>query len=266
MLLDADYFAADATHSSKKFRRRFRMNKDLFMKIVFDVREYDNYFMIKQDFYRFCRAVIAVFGKDYLRAPRTDDTARILKHNATVGFPRMLGSINCMHWGRKNCTFSWQGVYKGHTGTNNDINVLLRSPIFSRQAEGQASTVNFEFEVNGHAYNKGYYLVDGIYPTYTTFVNTISAPASKMDAYFVKCQEAAHKYVERAFGVLQQRFAVVRYPALTWCESQMGEVMNACMIMHNMITESERNEPVHDDQPFDYQGPLAEVEHVPPRI
>jgi hypothetical protein len=30
-----------------------------------------------------------------------------------------------------------------------------------------------------------------------------------------------------------------------------------------MIIESERDEPVHDDQQFDYQVPLAEVEHVP---
>jgi hypothetical protein len=49
MLLDADYFADDVTHSPKEFRSRFRMNKDLFMKIVFGVREYDDYFMIKQD-------------------------------------------------------------------------------------------------------------------------------------------------------------------------------------------------------------------------
>jgi hypothetical protein len=29
-----------------------------------------------------------------------------------------------------------------------------------------------------------------------------------------------------------------------------------------MFIERERDEPVHDDQPFDYQGSLAEVEHV----
>jgi hypothetical protein len=49
MLLDADYFNDDATHSPKEFQHRFRMNKELFLKIVYGVREYDNYFMAKQD-------------------------------------------------------------------------------------------------------------------------------------------------------------------------------------------------------------------------
>jgi hypothetical protein len=33
-------------------------------------------------FYRFCRAVIAAFDGDYLRAPTADDTTRILAQNA----------------------------------------------------------------------------------------------------------------------------------------------------------------------------------------
>jgi hypothetical protein len=49
MLLECVYFVGDATHTPKEFRRRFRMNKDLVMKIVFGASEYDDYFMSKQD-------------------------------------------------------------------------------------------------------------------------------------------------------------------------------------------------------------------------
>jgi hypothetical protein len=49
LLLDSDYFADDATHTPKDFRRLFRINKNLFMKILFRVREYDTYFMCKQE-------------------------------------------------------------------------------------------------------------------------------------------------------------------------------------------------------------------------
>src|SRR5664279_3084215 len=49
LMLMADYFNDDPTHGPKEFRWRFRMNKDVFMRIVMGVREYADYFKCKVD-------------------------------------------------------------------------------------------------------------------------------------------------------------------------------------------------------------------------
>ncbi|KAM3328620.1 hypothetical protein ACQJBY_026015 [Aegilops geniculata] len=106
-------------------------------------------------------------------------------------------------------------AYFGLLGTLNDTNVLQRSPLFARLASGDAPTCNYK--VMDNEYTMGYYLTDVIYREWATLVKSIKEkrgmPLSQKEANFTRAQESARKDIERAFGVLQARFDIVRGPA-----------------------------------------------------
>uniref|UniRef100_A0A0D3D7Y3 Uncharacterized protein n=1 Tax=Brassica oleracea var. oleracea TaxID=109376 RepID=A0A0D3D7Y3_BRAOL len=118
------------------FRKSFRMNKPLFLRIVERINE-------------------------YLRRPTPEDLQRLLDVGEVRGFPGMIGSIDCMHWKWKNCPTAWKG-------TLNDINVFDRSPVFDDILQGRTPKV--KFKANNHTYRMTYYLTDGIYPNWATFI------------------------------------------------------------------------------------------------
>jgi hypothetical protein len=69
-------------------------------------------------------------------------------------------------------------------------------------------------------------------------VKTIRNPEGRAEAKFAKAQEAAQKDIERAFGVLQARFAIVRGPSRFWDNGTL--IMTTCVILHNMIIEDDK--------------------------
>uniref|UniRef100_A0A0D3AUS5 DDE Tnp4 domain-containing protein n=1 Tax=Brassica oleracea var. oleracea TaxID=109376 RepID=A0A0D3AUS5_BRAOL len=166
----------------------------------------------------FVEGIIKIFGDEYLRRPTPADLQRLLDVGERRGFPGMIGSIDC---------------------TLNDINVLDHSPVFDDIINGQAPNVTFF--VNERKYHMAYYLTDGIYPKWATFIQSISVPQGPQAVLFAQRQEAVRKDVERAFGVLQARFAIVKNPALFWDKVKIGKIMRASIMLHNMIVEDERD-------------------------
>ncbi|XP_071688693.1 protein ALP1-like [Rutidosis leptorrhynchoides] len=123
------------------------------------------------------------------------------------------------------------------TGSNNDINVLKQSPVFDKLKNG--TTPPAPFEVNGNHYTKGYYLADGIYPDWATLIKGYAAPTDDPRIKFTRFQASVRKDVERAFGVLQGRFHILRLAAHTMSVNKMRRVIDCCIILHNMVLEDQ---------------------------
>ncbi|XP_020258908.1 uncharacterized protein LOC109835342 [Asparagus officinalis] len=87
---------------------------------------------------RFCHDMVEIFAERYLRTPNANNIARLLYIGKKHDFPGMLGSLDC---------------------TNNDINVLELSNLFSNLAQGIAPPAHYV--IQGKEYNMGYYLADG---------------------------------------------------------------------------------------------------------
>ncbi|KAJ9547806.1 hypothetical protein OSB04_020349 [Centaurea solstitialis] len=161
----------------------------------------------------FCKGIIYLYMRQYLRKPTASDIQRIYAmHEQVHGLPGMLGSID----------------YKA---------------------------LDSSFVVNGTHYNHGYYLADGIYPEWTTFVKAFRYPHDdERRIHFKERQESARKDIEWTFATLQSKWHMVKRPARVWTRTKLQEIMYTCIILHNMIREDEGI----SDYPFDPTEVLPE--------
>ncbi|XP_073153988.1 uncharacterized protein [Henckelia pumila] len=243
-----DYFVENPTYNEEMFRRRFRMSRILFLHIVDAVQNHDSYFVQR-------RNAAGKLGLTTLQ--KVTAAFRILTYalpaDATDEYIK-IGESTAIECVKRFCRAIVE-IFKGQylrSPTANDIARLLHigeQRGFPRI--GIAPPAHFVLQ--GIEYNMEYYLSDNIYPKCSTLVQTIHDPCAPKKKYFATKQEVCRKDVERAFGVLQSRFAIVANPSRFWSKSDLHDIMTACIIMHNMVVEYERN----------LDAPIEDVTEVP---
>ncbi|CAL2247221.1 unnamed protein product [Prunus armeniaca] len=231
---------------------------------------------ILESLVRFCDAVENLYTMDNLRRPTPRDLQRLLQKAESRGFPGMIGSIDCMHWQWKNYPSAWQGDYGNRKGQKSIIleavagfNTWVWHAFFG--VSGSQNDLN----VLGQSPN-GYYLADGIYPRWTTFVKSIPHPRSEKEIFFAAYQDGYIKDVERCFGILQARWAIIRGAARLFDEEVLRSIIMTCIILHNMIVEDEYDydvDEVYEPDPMNttliriYEKPMGPngepVQHDP---
>jgi hypothetical protein len=143
---------------------------------------------------RFC-AILATdveVRSKYLRRMLPSDARQVsAMHKEVHGVEGMVGSLDCVHIGWKNCPVAWQGQYMGRKGkptmileaaadhnlwiwhaafsmpgAQNDINVWDQSKLLNEFLNGHFSqNLDYIYNIGGEQFTMLWFLVDGIYPT-----------------------------------------------------------------------------------------------------
>ena len=123
----------------------------------------------------------------------------------------------------------------------NDINVLNKSSIVLSIFNGQLDLLTQPYRINNAERDYGYFLVDGIYPNWSIFINTFNDPQDEKETLFASAQEGCRKDIERAFGVIVKKWQILQQPLRLWYVEDIKAVLDCCIIFHNMVVENKRN-------------------------
>jgi hypothetical protein len=129
--------------------------------------------------------------------------------------------------------------------SNNNINVLNQSPLFIDVIRG--CTLKVSFIGNGREHHMRYYLIDDIYPSWPVFVKGVNVPQQEKYRFFSMKQASVKKDMECDFGLLKKRFNILAISDRSYSQRILNLIMRACIILHNMIIDNERDDDYDDN-------------------
>jgi hypothetical protein len=102
-------------------------------------------------------------------------------------------------------------------------------------------TPEVTFNINGNEHHMGYYLADGIYPSWLVFIKGVPLSQQEKHRFFSAKQSTFRKDVECAFRLMKKRFNILAILDQSYSQQTLGLIMHACIILHNVIIDNERN-------------------------
>ncbi|XP_071694556.1 uncharacterized protein [Rutidosis leptorrhynchoides] len=217
MLLWNDYFSDNPIFPGDYFRRRYRMSRPLFIRICQGIINYSQepvpdyflYFRQRPDatgllgFNVFQKCTSAIRQLAYGTAPDAFDEYLHMGQQT---------SYDCLNIFRKSVFHLYANEYL-RKPTPQDI----QRPLYKRRS-----------------WIPNYHVRSGCI---ATLVKSFKSPPTPEAAKFKRFQEAARKDIERVFGVLQGRGAIIKNPSRQFYVERIRRIMHTCVILHNMITE-----------------------------
>ena len=217
----------------------------------------------------FDKIINGLYKDEWMRCPTQDDLQAIFNlHHHHHGVSGMIGSLDCSQTYWKNCPKAWHGQYKtgkekkpsivlealcdyncffwhsayGYAGSLSDDNVLYMSPLMEKMLDGSFRSLEeslVPFQIAGESFRRSFCLTDGIYPLLSRFVKPIKQPMVLKEKRYTAWQESARKAIERAFGILKEKFKWVENSIQLFDLQDISLRMSTCLILHNMCV-SER--------------------------
>ena len=143
-------------------------------------------------------------------------------------------------------TYIWYHFF-GEPGSLNDINILDRSSIVGSIFRQTFNSRVVPYVINGTTRDYMYFLVDGIYPSWSIFAKTNPNPVTDEEKYYKRRHEYVRKDIERAFGILVKKFEILDKGFRVFDLQEIKNILSVCIILHNMTVEVRRSDFVHND-------------------
>ncbi|XP_076951383.1 uncharacterized protein LOC143624702 [Bidens hawaiensis] len=263
-----DYFNTPCVYTALEFKTRFRMSRELFLRILHDIEREVPWFTQRVDargrvgFSTLQKCTAAIRYMAYGTA--SDMFGEYLKmsgrhiRSCVYKFSKAIVLLYRSRYLRKPMASEVEQLQAKHAEKHGFVGMLgnidcthwdwknCPTAWHGQFARGdhpypsiilEATGPDSSFELRGTLYKRGYYLADGIYPDYLTIVKSLSQPIGVKRQTYKNAHDAARKDIERAFGVLKSKWHIVDRPSKCFYQVKMRNIMYACVILHNMILE-----------------------------